>query len=89
MDATVRGFVFTAGFAATLGPSDFAGAALVTTTAAGLAGVGLVLTLLATATLLEVTARLAWMGANTTARYRNCQRSFFGVAVKNAMLVLQ
>lgn len=65
------------GFAVALGLGDFAGAALVTITAAGLAGAGLALALavLAAETLLEVTARLAWKGINPIAKLKNCQRN--------------
>ena len=59
-----------------LGLAGLAGAALVTITAAVLAGAGLVLTVLVEVTLLEVTARLAWMGAHPTTAHKICQRNF-------------
>ena len=88
-DDTTTGFAVTWGFAFTLTLVGFAGAALVTITAAGFTGADLALTVLAAETLLEVTARLWWKGANPRKMYNSCQNSFCGVAVMIGMVVLQ
>ena len=74
-DDAATGFAGAKGFAAALGLGDFAGAALVTITTAGLAGAGtdFALAVLVVETLLEVTAKLAWKGAIPIAKLKNCQ----------------
>ena len=76
-DDAATGFAGAKGFAVVLGLGDFAWAALVTITAAGLAGAGagagLALAVPVVETLLEVTAKLAWKGANPIAKLKNCQ----------------